>query len=281
MKYICVTGGVISGVGKSVIASSIAELFKGEGFNVTSITLDPYINNETVSPYERGEVYVVDDGIDMDTRNQEDFLNVSLRRDNYITLGKIYSEVIEKERRGDFLGKTVQVVPHIVDHIQDKIESVAKITLDGGIEEPQICIIEVRGTIGDIDLMSLVEALRQFQFRKNILDQSSFASVHVSLVPEPKSTGEQKSKPTQNSVKELRASGINPDLIVCRSTESISDAIRSKISMFCHVPASQVISVPNVPSISLVPAILKAHGCLDFLLQKLNLTSSGPASTKI
>lgn len=276
MKYILVTGGVISGIGKGVIASSVGTLLKSCGFRVTSIKIDPYINIDagTFSPYEHGEVYVLDDGaeVDLDLGNYERFMDISLHRDNNITTGKIYSEVIEKERRGDYLGKTVQVVPHIVDHIQNKVESIAKIVVNGSKETPEICIIELGGTIGDIESMPFVEAFRQFQFRDGIINQSSFCSVHVSLIPEPKATGEQKTKPTQNSVKELRGLGITPDLIVCRSSTPISDEIKSKISMFCHVPVSQVISMEDVSSIYRVPLKLKEQGCIDFFLKKLNLT---------
>lgn len=282
MKYILVTGGVISGIGKGVIASSIGTLLKSCGFRVTSIKIDPYINIDagTFSPYEHGEVYVLDDGaeVDLDLGNYERFLDISLHRDNNITTGKVYSEVIEKERRGDYLGKTVQVVPHIVDHIQNKVESVAKITVNGTKEEPEICIIELGGTIGDIESMPFVEAFRQFQFREGILGHSAFCSVHVSLIPEPK--GEQKTKPTQNSVKELRGLGITPDLIVCRSSKAISQDIKAKISMFCHVPTSQVISMEDVSSIYRVPLMLTDQGCINFFIRKLDLfipPSSGQA----
>lgn len=276
MKYILVTGGVISGIGKGVIASSIGALLKSCGFRVTCIKIDPYINIDagTFSPYEHGEVYVLDDGaeVDLDLGNYERFLDICLTRMNNLTTGKVYQQVIEKERRGDYLGKTVQVVPHVVDHIQDSVQTIAGIAVDGGESEPEICIIELGGTIGDIESMPFVEAFRQFQFRKEILGQNAFCSVHVSLIPEPRATGEQKTKPTQNSVKELRGLGITPDLIVCRSSTPISCEIKSKISMFCHVPVSQVISMEDARSIYQVPLMLQDQGCIDFFIRKLKLS---------
>src|SRR5687768_14010495 len=183
MKYILVTGGVVSGIGKGVISSSIGTLLKACGLRVTSIKIDPYINIDagTFSPYEHGEVFVLDDGgeVDLDLGNYERFLNICLHRDNNITTGKIYKEVIEKERRGDYLGKTVQVVPHICNAIQDKVTEVAAKQVDAsGI--PQVCIIELGGTVGDIESQPFVEAFRQFQFR---VGHDNFCSVHVSLVP--------------------------------------------------------------------------------------------------
>lgn len=281
MKYILVTGGVISGIGKGVIASSIGALLKSCGFRVTCIKIDPYINIDagTFSPYEHGEVYVLDDGaeVDLDLGNYERFLDISLTRMNNLTTGKVYQQVIEKERRGDYLGRTVQVVPHVVDHIQELVEQISQIPVDGGEDKPEICIIELGGTVGDIESMPFVEAFRQFQFRKEILGQNAFCSVHVSLIPEPKATGEQKTKPTQNSVKELRGLGITPDLIVCRSSRPISVEIKSKISMFCHVPVSQVIGMEDARSIYQVPLMLKEQGCIEFFSRKMKL--SAPTSS--
>ena len=235
-RYILVSGGVISGVGKGVITSSIGTLLKSVGMRVTAIKIDPYLNIDagTFSPYEHGEVFVLDDGgeVDLDLGNYERFLDVTLHRDNNITTGKIYQHVIEKERRGDYLGKTVQVVPHVTDAIQDWVEWVAEIPVVGDERKPDICVIELGGTIGDIEGMPFVEAFRQFQFR---VGHENFCNIHVSLVPHPNSTGEQKTKPTQNSVRELRGLGLSPDLIVCRSQVPIVQTVKSKISNFCHV----------------------------------------------
>ncbi|GFN89987.1 ctp synthase [Plakobranchus ocellatus] len=213
MKYVLVTGGVISGIGKGIIASSLGTILKSHGIRVTSIKIDPYINIDagTFSPYEHGEVFVLDDGgeVDLDLGNYERFLDVTLTRDNNITTGKIYQQVINKERRGDFLGKTVQVVPHITNAIQDWVTKVAEKPVDGQ-EKADVCIIELGGTIGDIEGMPFIEAFRQFQFR---VKKENFCCVHVSLVPQPKTTGEQKSKPTQSSVRELQGLGLSPDIV--------------------------------------------------------------------
>lgn len=224
MKYILVTGGVISGIGKGVLSSSIGTLLKSMGFLVTAIKIDPYINIDAslFSPYEHGEVFVLDDGgeVDLDLGNYERFLDIKLHRDNNITTGKIYKQVIEKERRGDYLGKTVQIIPHITNEIQEWVERVSHIPVndfnDNGDSEnstriPEICVIELGGTIGDIEGMPFVEAFRQFA-RK--VGPENFCCAHVSLVPKPKSTGEHKTKPTQVSVKELRALGLSPDLVM-------------------------------------------------------------------
>ncbi|KAI7684810.1 hypothetical protein SSS_09822 [Sarcoptes scabiei] len=216
MKYILVTGGVISGIGKGVLSSSIGALLKNMGFRVTAIKIDPYINIDAslFSPYEHGEVFVLDDGgeVDLDLGNYERFLDIKLNSDNNITTGKIYKNVIEKERRGDYLGKTVQIIPHVTNEIQDWIERVAQMSVDNDNpnEIPEICVIELGGTIGDIEGMPFVEAFRQFSRR---MGPNNFCCVHVSLVPKPKSTGEHKTKPTQVSVKELRALGLWPDLV--------------------------------------------------------------------
>lgn len=276
MKYVLVTGGVISGIGKGVVASSVGVILKQCNIAVTSIKIDPYINIDagTFSPYEHGEVYVLDDGgeVDLDLGNYERFLDVTLHRDNNITTGKIYKEVIDKERRGDYLGKTVQVVPHITDAIQSWVERVAEIpvTRDGspGDERPQVCIIELGGTIGDIEGMPFVEAFRQFQFR---VGRDNFCSIHVSLVPQPKATGEHKTKPTQASVRELRGLGISPDLIVCRSEKPIDDSVKGKISNFCHVEPEKVINIHDCPTIYHVPLALRQQGLLKVLSSRLNL----------
>lgn len=271
MKYILVTGGVISGVGKGVITSSIGSVLKCCGLNVTSIKIDPYINIDagTFSPFEHGEVFVLDDGgeVDLDLGNYERFLDITLQRDNNITTGKIYQQVISKERRGDYLGKTVQVIPHITDAIQDWVERVAKISVDAlDDREPDVCVIELGGTIGDIEGMPFIEAFRQFQFR---VKRENFCNVHVSLVPVQ--NGEHKTKPTQNSVKELRGLGLSPDILICRSSTPMSDSAREKISMFSNVDLNQVISMPDVKNIYKVPLILYEHKITHWFADKFGL----------
>ncbi|XP_050722328.1 CTP synthase 1-like isoform X3 [Eriocheir sinensis] len=272
MKYILVTGGVISGIGKGIIASSIGTILKQCGLRVTSIKIDPYINIDagTFSPYEHGEVFVLDDGgeVDLDLGNYERFLDVTLHRDNNITTGKIYQSVINKERKGDYLGKTVQVVPHITDAIQEWVEKVAYNPVDGEMAEPEVCIIELGGTIGDIEGMPFVEAFRQFQFR---VKRENICFVHVSLVPQPSSTGEHKTKPTMASVRELRGLGLSPDFIVCRSEKPVDTAIKYKISNFCHVSPEQVICLHDAQSIYAVPLMLEEQQISHLLSDRLNL----------
>nr|XP_037281582.1 CTP synthase 1-like isoform X4 [Rhipicephalus microplus] len=272
MKYILVTGGVISGIGKGVIASSVGTILKSCGLQVTSIKIDPYINIDagTFSPYEHGEVYVLDDGgeVDLDLGNYERFLDITLHRDNNITTGKIYQHVINKERKGDYLGKTVQVVPHITDAIQEWVQKVALIPVNDSNQTPEVCIIELGGTIGDIEGMPFVEAFRQFQFR---VKRENFCCVHVSLVPQPKSTGEHKTKPTQASVRELRGLGLSPDLIVCRSENEITKAVKDKISNFCHVEPRQVLCMHDVPSIYHVPIFMEEQGIVELFAERLHL----------
>lgn len=272
MKYILVTGGVISGIGKGIIASSIGTILKSCGLRVTAIKIDPYINIDagTFSPYEHGEVFVLNDGgeVDLDLGNYERFLDINLYKDNNITTGKIYQHVINKERHGDYLGKTVQVVPHITDAVQEWVMNQAKVPVDADKKEPQICVIELGGTIGDIEGMPFVEAFRQFQFKAK---RENFCNIHVSLVPQPNATGEQKTKPTQNSVRALRGLGLSPDLIVCRSTKPIEMAVKEKISMFCHVEPEQVIFIHDVSSTYRVPILLEQQGILKYFKERLNL----------
>ncbi|XP_039974231.1 CTP synthase 1-like [Xiphias gladius] len=272
MKYILVTGGVISGIGKGIIASSVGTILKSCGLHVTAIKIDPYINIDagTFSPYEHGEVFVLDDGgeVDLDLGNYERFLDIRLTKDNNLTTGKIYQSVINKERRGDYLGKTVQVVPHITDAIQEWVMKQAKITVDSDGGTPQVCIIELGGTVGDIESMPFIEAFRQFQFK---VKKENFCNIHVSLIPQPSTTGEHKTKPTQNSVRELRGLGLSPDLIMCRCKTSLETAVKEKISMFCHVEPTQVICVHDVSSIYRVPLLLEDQGVVSYFYQRLNL----------
>ena len=263
MKYVVVTGGVLSGLGKGITASSIGVLLKSAGLRLTSVKIDPYLNSDagTMSPFEHGEVFVLDDGgeVDLDLGNYERFLDVSLTRDNNITTGKVYANVIEKERRGDYLGKTVQVVPHITNEIQDWIERVAHVPADGSDDTPDACIIELGGTVGDIESAPFIEALRQFQFR---VGQENVCFVHVSLVPVMGPVGEQKTKPTQHTVKELRGLGIIPDILVCRSEKPLEDETRAKLAAFCHVGTDAVVSAHDVSNLYQIPNSLYQQSVL-------------------
>ena len=275
MKYVVVTGGVLSGLGKGVTASSIGVLLKSAGLRVTAVKIDPYLNTDagTMSPFEHGEVFVLDDGgeVDLDLGNYERFLDVCLTKENNITTGKVYENVIQKERRGDYLGKTVQVIPHITNEIQDWIERVAHIPSDGNGKEPDACVIELGGTVGDIESAPFVEALRQFQFR---VGQENVCFVHVSLIPVMGPVGEQKTKPTQHTVKDLRGLGINPHMLVCRSTSPLIDETRQKISAFCHVPPEAVVSAHDVSNIYQVPIMLESQGVTEMLADRFGFKFS-------
>ena len=269
MKYVVVTGGVLSGLGKGVTASSIGVLLKSAGLRVTAVKIDPYLNSDagTMSPFEHGEVFVLDDGgeVDLDLGNYERFLDVSLTKENNITTGKVYDNVIQKERRGDYLGKTVQVIPHITNEIQDWIERVAHTPSDGNGKSPDACVIELGGTVGDIESAPFVEALRQFQFR---VGQENVCFVHVSLIPVMGPVGEQKTKPTQHTVKDLRGLGINPHMLVCRSKSALVDETRQKISAFCHVAPEAVVSAHDVSNIYQVPIMLDSQGVTRMLSER-------------
>ncbi|CAO2175098.1 unnamed protein product [Urochloa humidicola] len=263
MKYVVVTGGVVSGLGNGVAASSIGVVLKACGLRVTFIKIDPYLNMDagTMSPDEHGEVFVLDDGseVDMDLGNYERFLDAELTGDNHMTTGKIYQYVVDKERRGDYLGKTVQIVPHITNAIQEWIERIAMIPVDGRDGTPDVCIVELGGTIGDIELMPFIEALSQFSYRT---EDNNFCLVHVSLVPVIDIVGEQKTKPTQFSVQSLRELGLTPNLLACRSTAPLNKNVKEKLSQFCHVPVDCIVGLSNVPNIWHVPSLLigqKAH----------------------
>lgn len=270
MKYVVVTGGVLSGLGKGVTASSIGVLLKSAGLRVTSIKIDPYLNSDagTMSPFEHGEVFVLDDGgeVDLDLGNYERFLDVALTRDNNITTGKVYAKVIEKERRGDYLGKTVQVVPHITNEIQDWIEAVAHVPADGTSSTPDACVIELGGTVGDIESAPFIEALRQFQFRAG---KGNVCFVHVSLVPVMGPVGEQKTKPTQHTVKELRGLGIIPDILVCRSENPLDTETKSKLAAFCHVGEDAVVSAHDVSNLYQIPISLHKQSVLRMVSNNL------------
>lgn len=272
MKYVLVTGGVVSGLGKGVTASSIGVVLKACGLRVTSIKIDPYLNTDagTMSPFEHGEVFVLDDGgeVDLDLGNYERFLDVRLTRDNNITTGKIYQSVLEKERKGDYLGKTVQVVPHITDAIKDWIESVSAIPVDGKVGPADVCVIELGGTVGDIESMPFIEALRQLFFSTG---PDNFCLIHVSLVPVLGVVGEQKTKPTQHSVRELRALGLTPHFLACRSAQPLLENTKQKLSQFCHVPAANILNIHDVPNIWHVPLLLRNQNAHEAILKQLAL----------
>ncbi|RPA87843.1 CTP synthase [Ascobolus immersus RN42] len=270
MKFVLVSGGVISGIGKGVIASSTGLLLKTIGLKVSAIKIDPYMNIDagTMAPTEHGEVFVLNDGgeVDLDLGNYERYLNVTLTRENNITTGKVYQKVIDKERKGEYLGKTVQVVPHLTNEIQDWIERVARIPVDDTNEEADVCIIELGGTVGDIESAPFIEALRQLRRRAG---KNNFLQIHVSLVPVIH--GEQKTKPTQAAIKDVRSAGLAPDLIACRCSAALEKATTDKIAMFCQVEPEQVIGVHDVNSTYHVPLLLEQQKLLTQLTDILRL----------
>ena len=226
-----------------------------------------------MSPFEHGEVFVLDDGgeVDLDLGNYERFLDLTLTQDNNLTTGKVYTSVIERERKGDYLGKTVQVVPHVTDCVQDWIERVAHIPVDGRSETPDVCVIELGGTVGDIESMPFIEAIRQFQFR---VAEDDFCLVHVSLVPSIGTVEEQKTKPTQHTVKQLRGYGINPNILAVRSQKPIAHGVREKLSLFCHVRPEQVVTIHDVSNIWHVPVILEQQNLHRNLCKHLKLSGA-------
>ncbi len=254
-KFIFVTGGVASGLGKGITTASLGRLFKSRGLRVALQKLDPYVNVDpgTLNPFEHGEVFVLDDGAetDLDLGHYERFTDENLHRGSNLTTGAVYSAVIQKERRGDYLGKTVQVIPHITDEIKERIRSYA------AAEAADLLIVEVGGTVGDIESLPFLEAIRQL---RNEVGRDRCAFVHVSLMPLIGPTGELKTKPTQHSVKELRSLGLQPDVIVCRSDRPIGRHLKEKISLLCDVPMSGVISAPDADSIYRVPPLLHKEG---------------------
>ncbi len=263
-KYVFVTGGVVSGLGKGISASSLAALMEAHGYSVTLLKIDPYVNVDpgTMSPFQHGEVFVTDDGAetDLDLGHYERFTSVTMARRNNFTTGKIYQAVIEKERRGDYLGKTVQVIPHITDEIKENIRAV------GG--DVDFVIVEIGGTVGDIESLPFLEAIRQFrseQGRGNVLN------VHVTLVPYIKGSDELKTKPTQHSVKELLKIGIQPDILLCRVDRSLAADLREKIALFCNVEPRAVIPAQDADTIYEVPLKLAAEGLDEYVLDALNL----------
>ena len=273
-KYIFVTGGVVSGLGKGITAASIGRLLKNRGYKVTIQKLDPYLNVDpgTMSPYEHGEVFVTDDGAetDLDLGHYERFTDESLTKDSSITMGKIYLNVLEKERRGDYLGKTVQVIPHVTNAIKEKIYSFENTDTD-------IVITEIGGTVGDIEGLSIIEAIRQVGLEKNPED---VLYIHVTLLPYITGSNEIKSKPTQHSVKELQSYGIKPNILVCRSEIEIPDSIREKLALFCNVRKENVIQNKTVKCLYEVPLMLEKEGLGRAVCNQLRLDNYIPDNSE-
>ena len=268
-KFIFVTGGVASGLGKGITAASLGRLFKSRDLKVVLQKLDPYVNVDpgTMNPFEHGEVFVLDDGAetDLDLGHYERFLDSDLHRGSNFTTGAVYSAVIAKERRGDYLGKTVQVIPHITDEIKERVRSLAEA------EQADLVIVEIGGTVGDIESLPFLEAIRQL---RNEVGRDNCAFVHVSLMPFIGPSGELKTKPTQHSVKELRSLGLQPDAIVCRTDRPIGRHLKEKISLLCDVPMSGVISAMDVDSIYEVPLMMHREGLDDEVARHLGITST-------
>ena len=269
-KYIFVTGGVVSGLGKGITAASVGRLLKNRGYKVANQKFDPYINVDpgTMSPYEHGEVFVTDDGAetDLDLGHYERFTDVNLNKNCSISTGKIYQEVLEKERRGDYLGKTVQVIPHITNAIKDKVYSLAKTGAD-------VVITEIGGTVGDIESLPFLEAIRQVGIENNPED---VIYIHVTLLPYISGSNELKSKPTQHSVKELQSIGIKPDILVCRTEMPITENIREKIALFCNVRPENVIANMTAKNLYEVPLMLEKEGLAIDVCKHLKLKNAEP-----
>ena len=273
-KYIFVTGGVVSGLGKGITAASLGRLLKNRGYKVTIQKFDPYLNVDpgTMSPYEHGEVFVTDDGAetDLDLGHYERFIDENLTKNSSVTMGKVYLSVLEKERRGDYLGKTVQVIPHVTNEIKEKIYSFEDTDVD-------IVITEVGGTVGDIEGLSIIEAIRQVGLEKN---KEDVLYVHVTLLPYISGSNEIKSKPTQHSVKELQSLGIQPDILVCRSEQEIPENIREKLALFCNVRKSSVIQNKTADCLYAVPLMLEKEGLAREVCNHLRLDSFVPDNSK-
>ena len=270
-KYIFVTGGVTSSLGKGIIAASLAKLLQAQGYRTTIQKLDPYINVDpgTLNPYEHGECYVTDDGAetDLDLGHYERFLNVPTSQANNVTTGRIYQSVIEKERRGEFLGKTVQVIPHITDEIKHRIQILGK---SGDYD---IVITEIGGTVGDIESLPYVEAVRQLKWE---LGADNALVIHLTLVPFLSAAGELKTKPTQHSVKTLMESGVQADILVCRTEHELPQDLRNKLARFCNVTPDSVIQSIDASTIYDVPNLMLEEGLDKVVLKKLDLKSETP-----
>ena len=269
VKYIFVTGGVLSSLGKGIAAASIGSLLECSGLKITLLKLDPYINVDpgTMNPLQHGEVFVTDDGAetDLDLGHYERFTKAPMRRVNNVTAGKIYHNVIQKERCGEYLGSTVQVIPHITDEIKNHIREVSK--------NVDVVICEVGGTVGDIESLPFLEAIRQFRFD---VKPKSILYVHLTLIPYIKTSGELKTKPTQHSVQKLREIGIQPDVLLCRTEEKIALKLKEKIALFCNVEVDSVITAMDVKNIYEVPLSLEKEGLADIIASKLGISVKKP-----
>lgn len=274
-KFVFVTGGVVSSIGKGIVAASLGRLLKSRNYSVSILKLDPYINVDpgTMSPFQHGEVFVTDDGAetDLDLGHYERFTDTAMSRLNSVTTGSIYQSVLNKERRGDYEGGTVQVIPHITNEIKDRIKRVAKQAT------PDVLIIEIGGTVGDIESLPFLEAIRQF--RKDV-GRDNILYTHVTLMPWIPAAGEMKTKPTQHSVKELRSIGIQPDILVCRCDRPLSEGIKEKVSEFCDVPVEAVITSQDASSIYAVPLILEQEGLAQQVLKFMHLEQRRPDLTQ-
>ncbi|MFN7944957.1 MAG: CTP synthase [Blastocatellia bacterium] len=263
-KYIFVTGGVVSGLGKGIAAASIGALLEARGLKVTLLKFDPYINVDpgTMSPFQHGEVFVTDDGAetDLDLGHYERFTRAQLTKANNWTTGRIYMSVIEKERRGDYLGKTIQVIPHITNEIKDNIKAIS--------DAVDVVIVEIGGTVGDIESLPFLEAIRQMA---NEVGRHNAIFVHLTLVPWIAASGELKTKPTQHSVKELLGIGIQPDILICRTERDLPREMKAKISLFCNVPTEAVITAPDVKSVYEIPLVFNREGIDELIVELLRL----------
>ena len=268
-KYVFVTGGVVSSLGKGIAAASLAAILESRGLKVTMIKLDPYINVDpgTMSPFQHGEVFVTEDGAetDLDLGHYERFITSKMHRFNNFTTGQIYKTVLEKERRGEYLGKTVQVIPHITNEIQEHIVRGAKNSCDG---QCDVAVVEIGGTVGDIESLPFVEAIRQMSFR---VGRGNACFIHLTLCPYVAAAGELKTKPTQHSVQKLREEGVYPDVLLCRADREIPENERAKIALFCNVPMDCVISVVDADTIYEVPLMLHAQHLDDLVCERLQL----------
>jgi CTP synthase len=266
-KYIFVTGGVVSSLGKGITAASLGRLLKNRGLSVTIQKFDPYINVDpgTMSPYQHGEVFVTEDGAetDLDLGHYERFIDINLNSNSNVTTGKIYSSVITKERRGDYLGGTVQVIPHITNEIKERVFRA------GRENNPDVVITEIGGTVGDIESLPFLEAIRQI---KSDVGRENVMYIHCTLIPYLSAAGELKTKPTQHSVKELRSLGIQPNVIVCRTEKPVSQDMKDKIALFCDIDPKAVVECADADTLYEVPLMLKAQGLDDYVCNHLNLT---------
>ncbi|MGG1553959.1 CTP synthase [Paenibacillus ferrarius] len=270
-KYIFVTGGVVSSLGKGITAASLGRLLKNRGLKVTIQKFDPYINIDpgTMSPYQHGEVFVTDDGAetDLDLGHYERFIDINLSKSSNVTSGKVYSSVITKERRGEYLGGTVQVIPHITNEIKERV-------IRAGREaQSDVVITEIGGTVGDIESLPFLEAIRQM---KNDIGRENVMYIHVTLIPYIKAAGEVKTKPTQHSVKELRGLGIQPHVIVCRTEHSLTEDMKRKLALFCDIDPAAVIECKDAETLYEVPMMLREQGLDDYVVNHLKLRTNAP-----